>query len=44
MLYAEVDYAIYRGGLGAQLVGINGQSPSTSTTQLGATVGLRHYF
>ncbi|KVU69470.1 porin [Burkholderia ubonensis] len=45
MLYAEVDYAIYRGGLiGAQLVGINGQAPSTSTTQLGATVGLRHYF
>lgn len=45
MLYAEVDYAIYRGGLvGAQLVGMNGQAPSTSTTQLGATVGLRHYF
>ncbi len=45
MLYAEVDYAVYRGGLiGAQLVGVNGQSPSTSSNQLGATVGLRHYF
>lgn len=45
MLYAEVDYAIYRGGLaGAQLVGVNGQAPSTGTTQLGGTVGLRHYF
>ncbi|WP_244131328.1 porin [Burkholderia pseudomultivorans] len=44
-LYAEFDYAIYRGGvIGAQLVGINGQAPSTGTTQLGATIGLRHYF
>ncbi|RQH03880.1 porin [Paraburkholderia dinghuensis] len=45
MLYAEVDYAVYRDGLvGAQLVGVNGQSPTISTTQFGATVGLRHYF
>jgi predicted porin len=45
LLYAELDYSLYRGGLiGAQLVGINGQGPSTAGTQLGATVGLRHYF
>lgn len=45
MLYAEADYSIYRGGLtGAQLVGINGQAPSVSTTQTGIMVGLRHYF
>ncbi|SDI49435.1 Outer membrane protein (porin) [Paraburkholderia steynii] len=45
MLYAEADYSIYRGGLiGAQLVGINGQAPTASTTQLGVMVGLRHYF
>ncbi|MCX4160920.1 MULTISPECIES: porin [Paraburkholderia] len=44
-LYAEVDYSIYRGGaIGAQLVGINGQAPSISTTQTGMMVGLRHYF
>ncbi|PCE25324.1 porin [Paraburkholderia acidicola] len=45
MLYAEADYSMYRGGLiGAQLVGVNGQSPSTSSTQLGVMAGLRHYF
>ncbi|WP_323123037.1 porin [Burkholderia alba] len=45
MLYAELDYALYRGGLiGAQLVGVNGQSPSTASSQLGAMVGVRHYF
>ncbi|MGH8781648.1 porin [Paraburkholderia sp.] len=45
MLYAEVDYSRYSGGLvGAQLVGVNGQAPSVSTTQTGMMVGLRHYF
>jgi predicted porin len=45
MLYAEVDYSIYHGGLiGAQLVGVNGQAPTVSSTQTGMMVGIRHYF
>lgn len=45
MLYAEADRSIYHGGfVGAQLVGFNGLSPSTSVTQTGVMVGLRHYF
>ncbi|WP_081080066.1 porin [Burkholderia cepacia] len=45
MLYAEADYAKYSGGLvGAQLVGVNGQSPTISSSQVGFMMGLRHYF
>ncbi|MFL9875020.1 porin [Paraburkholderia megapolitana] len=45
MLYAEADYSMYRGGMiGAQFVGVNGQSPTVSSTQLGVMAGLRHYF
>ncbi|SFP16652.1 Outer membrane protein (porin) [Variovorax sp. PDC80] len=45
MLYAEVDRSIYRGGLvGAQLVGLNAQSPTVDRTQTGVTFGVRHSF
>lgn len=45
MLYAEVDRSVYRGGLvGAQLVGLNAQSPTVNLTQTGFTVGVRHTF
>ncbi|MCR6478360.1 porin [Variovorax sp. ZS18.2.2] len=45
MLYAEIDHSVYRGGLiGAQLVGINAQSPTIARTQTGTTVGIRHTF
>lgn len=45
MLYAEIDRSVYRGGLvGAQLVGINGQSPTVAHTQTGTTIGIRHSF
>ncbi len=45
MLYAEIDRSIYRGGLiGAQLVGLNAQSPTVARTQTGTTIGIRHTF
>lgn len=45
MLYAEIDYSQYRGGLqGAQLVGINGQSPTVNSSQTGMMVGMIHTF
>ncbi|WP_269759739.1 porin [Variovorax sp. E3] len=45
MLYAEIDHSVYRGGLiGAQLVGLNSQSPTVARTQTGTTVGIRHSF
>lgn len=45
MLYAEIDHSVYRGGLvGAQLVGINAQSPTVARTQTGTTIGVRHTF
>jgi predicted porin len=45
MLYAEIDRSIYRGGLiGAQLVGLNAQSPTVARTQTGTTIGIRHSF
>lgn len=45
LLYAEVDHAQYKGGLvGAQLVGLNAQSPTISSTQTGMMLGMRHTF
>lgn len=45
MVYAEIDHSVYRGGLiGAQLVGLNAQSPTVAHTQTGTTVGIRHSF
>jgi predicted porin len=45
MLYAEVDYSHYKGGLvGAQLVGLNAQGPSLSSSQIGTMIGMRHTF
>lgn len=44
-VYAEVDYADYRGGLiGAQLQGINAPSSAGTGNQLGAMLGMRHVF
>jgi predicted porin len=44
-LYSEVDYSRYNGGMiGAQFVGINGQSPTVSPSQTGIMAGIRHSF
>nr|WP_246282373.1 porin [Paraburkholderia caffeinitolerans] len=44
-LYAEADYAQYKGGLiGAQLQGIQSIGTAQKGTQLGMSVGLRHAF
>ena len=44
-LYAETDYAMYRGGtIGAQLQGINGLGTAAQSTQLGMMAGMRHAF
>ncbi|MCO5411004.1 porin [Ralstonia mojiangensis] len=45
LLYAEIDRARYKGGLvGAQLVGLNTQSPTISSNQTGMMIGMRHSF